>query len=157
MTKCGRYGATKAHFDYRPDTIRRSVERSLARLHTDYLDTVYLHDVEFVCSQVQPRQEGNHMHALDTENVEYGLDPGQEGKVWGEGDQILLDAVAELRKMKAEGLIKNVGITGKCAGAPQINRDLPFTIYHTHTTRLSPPHAPPPRHPRSEHSPVRAA
>ncbi|KAF7792104.1 hypothetical protein EIP86_003134 [Pleurotus ostreatoroseus] len=113
MTKCGRYGTTKAHFDYRPDTIRRSVQRSLERLHTDYLDTVYLHDVEFVCTPVQPRLDGNHTHALDIEGAEYGLSPGQENKVWGEGDQIFLNAVAELRKMKAEGLIKNVGITGK--------------------------------------------
>lgn len=46
MTKCGRYGVWE--FDYSPNTIRRSVRRSCARLGVDYLDVVYLHDVEFV-------------------------------------------------------------------------------------------------------------
>ena len=121
MTKCGRYGLTASEFDYSPSTIRRSVQRSLARLHTDYLDTVYLHDVEFVCAPVQPRSEGNHMHALDTEAEAYGLAPGQE-KIRGEGDQRILDAVAELRKMKSEGLVKNIGITGEVlsCGLPDI-------------------------------------
>ena len=73
---------------------------------------MYLHDVEFVCTPVQPRAEGNHVHALDTEAEAYGLADSQAGKVWGEGDQVFLDAVAELRKMKAEGLIRNIGITG---------------------------------------------
>ena len=112
MTKCGRYGTTQADFDYSPGTVRRSVQRSLARLHTNYLDSVYLHDVEFVVTPVQPRTDGNHVHALDTESEAYGLAEGQEGKVWGKGDQQFLDALAELRKMKAEGLIKNIGITG---------------------------------------------
>lgn len=112
MTKCGRYGITRAEHDYSPTTVRRSIERSLSRLGTDYLDTVYLHDVEFVCDAVQPRPSGNHLSALTTERQEYGLADGQEAKVWGEGDQRILDAVAELRKMKQEGLIKNIGITG---------------------------------------------
>ena len=46
LTKVGRIGA--AHFDYSPQWIRRSVARSLHRLHTPYLDVVYCHDVEFV-------------------------------------------------------------------------------------------------------------
>lgn len=37
-------------FDYSPAHIRESVERSLARLHTHYVDILYLHDVEFVSS-----------------------------------------------------------------------------------------------------------
>lgn len=114
MTKCGRYGAAVADMDYAPKTVRASVERSLTRLNTDWLDTVYLHDVEFVCTSVQPRQAGNHLSALTTEAKEYGLAEGQEAIVWGEGDRIILDAVAELRKMKKEGLIKHIGITGYC-------------------------------------------
>ena len=113
MTKCGRYGLTQEQFDYSPQTIRRSVQRSLARLHTTYLDTVYLHDVEFVCDEVQPRSEGNHRSALTADKAAYGLLEGSEGKVFGEGDQKVLHAFAELRKMKTEGLIKNIGITGK--------------------------------------------
>ncbi|KAJ4379859.1 hypothetical protein N0V86_005043 [Didymella sp. IMI 355093] len=46
MTKVGRIAAD--HFDYSPQWIRSSVERSLQRLKTTYLDVVFCHDVEFV-------------------------------------------------------------------------------------------------------------
>lgn len=46
LTKVGRIAS--ASFDYSPAWIRHSVRRSLHRLHTDYLDVVYCHDVEFV-------------------------------------------------------------------------------------------------------------
>ncbi|KAJ9198257.1 hypothetical protein DTO021D3_3797 [Paecilomyces variotii] len=46
LTKVGRIAGSS--FDYSPAWIRRSVRRSLRRLHTDYLDVVYCHDVEFV-------------------------------------------------------------------------------------------------------------
>lgn len=46
LTKVGRVAS--ASFDYSPSWIRYSVRRSLRRLHTDYLDVVYCHDVEFV-------------------------------------------------------------------------------------------------------------
>ncbi|KFY18592.1 hypothetical protein V493_08483 [Pseudogymnoascus sp. VKM F-4281 (FW-2241)] len=46
MTKVGRIAAEK--FDYSPDWIRTSVARSLQRLQTDYLDVVFVHDVEFM-------------------------------------------------------------------------------------------------------------
>lgn len=46
LTKVGRIGSSS--FDYSPQWIRHSVRRSLRRLHTDYLDVVYCHDVEFV-------------------------------------------------------------------------------------------------------------
>ncbi|GMK43255.1 oxidoreductase [Paenibacillus glycanilyticus] len=45
-TKAGRYGADA--FDFRGETIVASVEESLQRLHTDYLDILFLHDIEFV-------------------------------------------------------------------------------------------------------------
>ncbi|KAI0347003.1 Aldo/keto reductase [Trametopsis cervina] len=112
LTKCGRYGATSKDFDYSPATIRRSVQRSLNRLNTSYLDAVYLHDVEFVCATVQPRSAGNHVTALSTEGSEYGLAPGQETTIWGHGDKVVLDAYAELRKLKEEGLIRHIGISG---------------------------------------------
>lgn len=47
-TKCGRISF--AQFDYSPASIRRTVNRSLTRLHTTYLDVVLLHDAEFVSS-----------------------------------------------------------------------------------------------------------
>ena len=46
LTKCGRVG--NETFDYSPAWIRKSVARSCERMHTDYLDVVYCHDVEFV-------------------------------------------------------------------------------------------------------------
>ena len=45
-TKAGRYGDDK--FDFSAGKIASSVEESLERLHTDYLDIVFLHDIEFV-------------------------------------------------------------------------------------------------------------
>ncbi|KAG6820170.1 hypothetical protein H0H93_004433 [Arthromyces matolae] len=110
MTKCGRFGPHE--FDYTPSKIRESVKRSLERLQTEYLDTVYLHDVEFVCTSVSPRRNGSNLSALAEENAAYGLAPGDEGKVRGEGDQKILDAFAELRKLKEEGVVKKIGITG---------------------------------------------
>ncbi|KAF5093527.1 hypothetical protein D0Z03_002378 [Geotrichum reessii] len=73
-TKAGRVAENV--FDYAPASIRRSVLRSLERLHTDYLDVIYLHDVEFVETQAA------------------------------------LDAIAELFKLKAEGRVKYVGLSG---------------------------------------------
>lgn len=110
MTKCGRYGVDS--FDYSPTTIRESVRRSLERLKTDYLDTVYLHDVEFVCTPIAARLTGNHIGAIREEAVSYGLAEGNEGQIRGEGDQKVLGALSELRDLQREGLIKNVGITG---------------------------------------------
>ncbi|KAK9237854.1 NADP-dependent oxidoreductase domain-containing protein [Lipomyces kononenkoae] len=74
ITKAGRIAETE--FDFSPTWMRHSVERSLKRLHTDYLDIVYAHDVEFVALE-------------DT-----------------------LPGIAELFKMKEEGIIRNVGISG---------------------------------------------
>ncbi|KAH6670895.1 L-galactose dehydrogenase [Plectosphaerella plurivora] len=45
-TKAGRIGPQE--FDYTPEHVRSSVLRSLERLHTSYIDLVYMHDVEFV-------------------------------------------------------------------------------------------------------------
>jgi len=111
-TKCGRYGATAADFDYSPATIRASVKRSLTRMNTDYLDAVYLHDVEFVCTPVGPNEPRDNVSALNAKVEVYGLAKGDEGKIRGEGDRKILEAVTELRKMQEEGLIKHIGITG---------------------------------------------
>jgi len=113
MTKCGRYVGLDRQFDYSPAWLRASVNLSLSRLKTGYLDTVYLHDVEFVCTPVTQRAMGNPVHVLEDEKEDSGLAEGQEGMVRGKGDQIVLDAIAELRKMQDEGLIKNIGISGE--------------------------------------------
>jgi len=44
-TKCGRYGGTE--FDFSAKRVARSVDESLARLNTDYLDLLQAHDIEF--------------------------------------------------------------------------------------------------------------
>ncbi len=44
-SKCGRYGFDE--FDFSEKAVRASVESSLKRLHTDYLDLLQVHDVEF--------------------------------------------------------------------------------------------------------------
>ncbi|PWY69565.1 L-galactose dehydrogenase (L-GalDH) [Aspergillus heteromorphus CBS 117.55] len=49
LTKVGRLASSS--FDYSPEWVRLSVRRSLRRLHTEYLDVVYCHDVEFVSRQ----------------------------------------------------------------------------------------------------------
>lgn len=46
LSKVGRIGG--AEFDYSAPWVRHSVQRSLDRLRTSYLDVVYCHDVEFV-------------------------------------------------------------------------------------------------------------
>ncbi|KAH6707558.1 Aldo/keto reductase family-domain-containing protein [Leptodontidium sp. MPI-SDFR-AT-0119] len=49
MTKVGRIAA--AEFDYSPSWIRQSVNRSLERLQTSYLDVVFCHDIEYVTDE----------------------------------------------------------------------------------------------------------
>lgn len=46
LTKVGRIAGQE--FDYSKEWVRQSVQRSLERMHTTYLDLVYCHDVEFV-------------------------------------------------------------------------------------------------------------
>jgi L-galactose dehydrogenase len=44
-TKCGRYG--KADFDFSAKRVIASIDESLQRLQTDYIDLFHIHDVEF--------------------------------------------------------------------------------------------------------------
>jgi len=113
ITKVGRYsGSDATGFDYSPDTIRKSVLRSLSRLGTDYLDVVYLHDVEFIATPVRSGSTaGNPLEALE-DPAEWGLAKGEEARILGEGDQKILGAIRELWKLKTEGTIKAVGISG---------------------------------------------
>lgn len=116
MTKCGRYGVEQEDFDYSPATIRRSVIRSLERLGTSYLDSLCLHDVEFVATPVHPVDPtGDALTALTTEEGRqlWGLRKEDEGKTFGPGDDKILAAYEELRTMKAEGLVRAIGITGR--------------------------------------------
>ena len=45
-TKCGRYDV--ARFDFSAERVRSSIDESLRRLRTDYVDIFHMHDVEFV-------------------------------------------------------------------------------------------------------------
>jgi D-arabinose 1-dehydrogenase len=49
MTKVGRIST--AEFDYSPEWVRFSVNRSLERLKTSYLDVVFCHDIEYVSDE----------------------------------------------------------------------------------------------------------
>ncbi|CAN6674856.1 hypothetical protein TRVA0_069S00166 [Trichomonascus vanleenenianus] len=49
MTKAGRIALNK--FNYSKEWIQSSVERSLKRMNTSYLDLVYCHDIEFVSEE----------------------------------------------------------------------------------------------------------
>ncbi|SEN07029.1 Predicted oxidoreductase [Paenibacillus sp. OK076] len=49
-TKAGRYGENT--FDFSRKRIHDSVRESLDRLHTDYIDILFLHDIEFVPADI---------------------------------------------------------------------------------------------------------
>ncbi|WP_440118102.1 aldo/keto reductase [Paenibacillus sp. QZ-Y1] len=49
-TKAGRYGENE--FDFSCKRIQESVQESLDRLHTDYIDILFLHDIEFVPAEI---------------------------------------------------------------------------------------------------------
>lgn len=49
-TKAGRYGVDT--FDFTKGRIISSLEESLKRLHTDYVDILFLHDIEFVPAEI---------------------------------------------------------------------------------------------------------
>ncbi|CAO1614766.1 unnamed protein product [Parajaminaea phylloscopi] len=119
-TKAGRYGPNVSDFDYSPSKIRSSVESSLQRLGTDYLDLVYLHDAEFIADKVGAGQDAGFAAAQAVEQTprgaevrrSLGLEEDQAGQRHGSADSVLLDAVAELQKLKDEGKIRRVGISG---------------------------------------------
>jgi D-arabinose 1-dehydrogenase len=68
--------------------------------------------VEFNSSLNPPA--GNHVLALSDSKIakDYGLAPEDEGKIWGEGDQRILDAMSVLRELQKEGKIKRIGFSG---------------------------------------------
>lgn len=112
ITKCGRYGANKRSFDYTPERIRASVQESLKRLNTTYLDAVYLHDVEFVADEVgNSTAAGYPLNALEEANLaEYGLNEDEAEKIHGDGDRAILSAFGTLMQLKSEGIIRKAGM-----------------------------------------------
>jgi L-galactose dehydrogenase len=64
-TKCGRYDVAK--FDFSAARIRASIDESLKRLRTDYLDIFLAHDIEFVCAKQIIEEAIPTMRALQSE------------------------------------------------------------------------------------------
>ncbi|GAA5850038.1 hypothetical protein JCM8547_000989 [Rhodosporidiobolus lusitaniae] len=118
ITKAGRYGRTKEDgFDYSPKRVRASVKRSMELTGTDYLDGVYMHDVEFVSEQLGTAgQEGftvDENGKISDEDLErWGLREEDKATIRGPGDEQVLGAMAELFKLKKEGVVKAVGFSG---------------------------------------------
>jgi len=61
-SKAGRYG--EAEFDFTAKRIFSSVEESLQRLQTDYLDMLFLHDIEFVSPEIILEEAVPALHLL---------------------------------------------------------------------------------------------
>lgn len=126
QTKVGRYGQNKDDFDYSPRRIRKSVQESLRRLNTTYLDSVVLHDTEFVCENVGPSQSEGFAarDLLDDPDVAHACGLPEVGKIvtaddlrylghiHGPGDEVVLDAARTLFELKDQGVVRNVGIGG---------------------------------------------
>lgn len=87
--------------------------RTLRRLGTSYLDVLFLHDVEFVATQVPPQNASLTAIQHGNTRVISDLSPNNAGQIWGDGDAAILEAYGELRKLKSEGLVRSVGITGQ--------------------------------------------
>lgn len=69
MTKVGRVSVTKS--DYSPEWIRYSVNRSIQRLRTSYLDVVFCHDIEFVTEEEALQAIGILMEMVEAGTVRY--------------------------------------------------------------------------------------
>lgn len=106
-TKGGRYDL--AEFDFSPARLRRSVEESLTRLQTDYIDLYQLHDIEFVLRQ-----------------------------------GIIDQSLPTLEKLRAEGKIRFIGISGypllllqEVAAAFPVDTILSYCHYNLFNTTLA--------------------
>ncbi len=77
-TKCARYDRDLPHgFDFSAERLTKSVDESLARLQTDWIDVFQIHDIEFTHKQ-----------------------------------QIIEESLPALYKLREQGKIRFVGITG---------------------------------------------
>ncbi|GAA5876183.1 hypothetical protein JCM16303_007048 [Sporobolomyces ruberrimus] len=117
ITKIGRYGRTKADFDYSPERVRASLKRSMELMGTDYLDGVYAHDVEFVSEQLDDAGEagwkvGEDGKIREEDLVRWGLRDEDAATIRGPGDEKVLGAMKALFEAKKEGLVRAVGFSG---------------------------------------------
>ncbi|WVR00320.1 hypothetical protein IAU59_007463 [Kwoniella sp. CBS 9459] len=103
ITKVGKYGPNSKDHHFDPETVRKSVEKSLKRMGTDYLDVVYLHDLEYILPP--PSYTGNPLDSLPSIISSDLTSPSAE-------ETVLLNAIATLRTLQEEGKILHVGIAG---------------------------------------------
>ena len=99
-TKLGRYAPT--HFDYSAKRVRESIDISLERMRTDYLDIILCHDIEFVDMK----------------------------QIWEE-------TIPELQKIKQEGKIKHIGVSGypmKIFREAAANSEIDVILSYNHYT-----------------------
>lgn len=137
ITKCGRYGPQRSMFDYSPERVRASIQKSLERLGTTYLDGALLHDVEFVSDQ--PYNEPGFMaaavvgrsavHTPEEAQRILGVLPHDAGRLRGDGDRRVLAAAQALFELKDCGAVRNVGISGYPLG--ELLRISRFVAVHT--------------------------
>lgn len=119
ITKIGRYGRTKADFDYSPERVRASLKRSMELMGTTYLDGVYAHDVEFVSEQLDDAGEEGWKVSQDDGKIRdddlarWGLRDEDAATIRGPGDEKVLAAMKTLFELKKEGLIRAVGFSGQ--------------------------------------------
>lgn len=105
-TKTGRYGTDR--FDFSADRVVTSLEKSLKRLKTDYLDVFQAHDIEF-----------------------------------GNKAQIIGETVPALLRLKEQGKVRFVGVTGyplgllkEVAESTEIDMVLSYCRYNLMDTAL---------------------
>ncbi len=72
-TKAGKFASLPPELDFHYDKIVQSVESSLKRLHTDYLDILILHDIEY--------DKGRYLDTALSEGLEAAMDLKKEGKI----------------------------------------------------------------------------
>ncbi|WVQ84887.1 hypothetical protein IAT38_007050 [Cryptococcus sp. DSM 104549] len=123
ITKVGKYGPNSRDHTFEPEVVKASVARSLKRLQTDYLDVVYLHDVEYALPP--PSYSGNPLDVLQT-IISQPPTPTPE-------EAAILSGIAALRELQSAGQILQVGIAGY--PLPVLLR-LSLLILHTTGTPL---------------------
>ena len=128
ITKVGKYGPFADQHIFDAETTRKSIERSLKRFNTDYLDAVCelpicaqssisffgslmvhsdLHDIEFITPYRLPA--GHHLSA-QTSSPEHSYHLAPPHEPLGPGDEHILDGLRTLRALQKEGKIRQIGI-----------------------------------------------
>lgn len=105
-TKVGRYG--EADFDFSAGRVTSSVVESLRRLNLDYLDIIHCHDIEFgnldqVLMAAVPVDAAGCTVLQRTCACPFPR----------VNQQVINETLPALQKLKAQGLVRFIGITGR--------------------------------------------